>query len=176
MVQYTSHAQFNKFKSSTTGEIDRLTVADLRGSVPSLRPKIFSISCSFLENLTQFYTGASPRGSAPPPTGNPESAPGLILLTDCVYQKTSTNWLTPLIHKFVIKMIQILNSSVVKFCSLLVSGIKILGDISPFCWSLIPLFWTLPLVRHPPTCWRLAWRLSLIRSTYLHMCTGIGGT
>ena len=40
-----------------------------------LRPKIFSISCSFSENLTKLYVGAPPRGLVPPPTGNPGSAP-----------------------------------------------------------------------------------------------------
>ena len=46
---------------------------------PPLRPKIFSISCSFSENLTKSYVGAPPRGSAPPPTGNPGSAPELCV-------------------------------------------------------------------------------------------------
>ena len=54
-------------------------VADLGGAAP-LRPKIFSISCSFSENLTKSYVGAPPRGSAPPPTGNPGSAPGVVLV------------------------------------------------------------------------------------------------
>ena len=46
-----------------------------KGAPPSpLRPKIFSISCSFRENLAKSYVGR-PRGSAPPPTGNPGSAP-----------------------------------------------------------------------------------------------------
>ena len=55
------------------------SVADLGGGAPGARPplqsKIFSISCSFLENLTKSYVGAPPRGLAPPPTGNPGSAP-----------------------------------------------------------------------------------------------------
>ena len=39
-----------------------------------LRTKFFLISCSFWENL---YIGAFPwRAGAPPPTGNPGSAPG----------------------------------------------------------------------------------------------------
>ena len=42
---------------------------------PPLRSKIFSISCSFSENLTKSYVGTPPRGLAPPPTGNPGSAP-----------------------------------------------------------------------------------------------------
>ena len=121
MVQYTFHTQFNKFKSSTIGEIDRPTVADLRRSVPPLRPKIFSISCSFFGSFTKLYIGASPfegrrhllQGFLDPP------------LDWCYWLTvfTSINWLTPLVQKFVIKLIQILNSSVVKFCSLLVSEI-----------------------------------------------------
>ena len=55
------------------------SVVDLGGvhpvHMPPLRPKIFSISCSFWENLTKSYVGAPPRGSVPPPTGNPGSAP-----------------------------------------------------------------------------------------------------
>ena len=42
----------------------------------TLRPEIFSISCSFTENLVISYVGApSPGQLAPPPTGNPGSAP-----------------------------------------------------------------------------------------------------
>ena len=48
-----------------------------KGGASPLRPKIFSISCSFREILTKSYVGTPPRGSAPPPTGNPGSAPGL---------------------------------------------------------------------------------------------------
>ena len=47
----------------------------IQGGAPPQRPKIFSISYSFWENLTKSYVGAPPRGSAPPPTGNPVSAP-----------------------------------------------------------------------------------------------------
>ena len=36
-----------------------------RGAPPPLRPKIFSISCSFLENLTYSYVGAPRRVGAP---------------------------------------------------------------------------------------------------------------
>ena len=43
---------------------------------PPPRPKIFSISCTFWENLTKSYVAPPPGGSAPPPTGNPGSAPG----------------------------------------------------------------------------------------------------
>ena len=51
-------------------------VADLGGApgASPIWPKIFSISCSFSENLTKSYVG-TPRGWAPPPTGNPGSAP-----------------------------------------------------------------------------------------------------
>ena len=42
---------------------------------PPAPPKMFSISCSFSENLVKSYVGA-PGGLAAPPTGNPESAPG----------------------------------------------------------------------------------------------------
>ena len=45
---------------------------------PPLRPKIFSISCSFWENLTK-SCWRPPRGSAPHPTRNPGSAPGIAL-------------------------------------------------------------------------------------------------
>ena len=59
-----------------------IAVADPRGRprrVPPLWPKIFSISCSFLENLAKSYVGAPPPpgGLAPLPTGNLVSAPGL---------------------------------------------------------------------------------------------------
>ena len=37
--------------------------------------QIFSISCSFWENLAQSYVGTSHGGLAPPPRGNPGSAP-----------------------------------------------------------------------------------------------------
>ena len=48
-----------------------LSVADLGGARPARAgPKIFSISCSFYENLAKSYVGA-PRGLA-----NPGSAPG----------------------------------------------------------------------------------------------------
>ena len=49
----------------------------IQGGTPGapLRPKIFSISCSFSENLAKSYVSA-PAGLAPPPTGNPGSAPG----------------------------------------------------------------------------------------------------
>ena len=40
-------------------------------------PEIFSIPCSFSENLAISYVGAPPGWLAPPPTGNPGSAPGL---------------------------------------------------------------------------------------------------
>ena len=43
-----------------------------------LRPKIFSISCSFSENLAKLYVGAPTAGWHPPPLmGNPGSAPGI---------------------------------------------------------------------------------------------------
>ena len=46
------------------------------GARPSLRTKIFSISCSFWKNPANLYVGApSPKGLAPPPTENPVSAP-----------------------------------------------------------------------------------------------------
>ena len=55
------------------------TVADLGGG--PLWPKIFSISCSFSQNLAKAYVGAPPPprpgGLVPPPTGNPGSAPGI---------------------------------------------------------------------------------------------------
>ena len=40
------------------------------------RPKIFSISCSFSQNLAKSYVGTPAGWLAPPPTGNPGSAPG----------------------------------------------------------------------------------------------------
>ena len=43
------------------------------GGAYSLRPKNFSISCSFSENLAKSYVGAPMEGS--PPMGNPGSAP-----------------------------------------------------------------------------------------------------
>ena len=55
------------------------TVADLGdapGAPPSPRSKIFSISCSFSQNLAKIYMLALPPPTlAPPPTGNPGSAP-----------------------------------------------------------------------------------------------------
>ena len=52
------------------------TIGGFNGGAP-LRPKIVSISCSFLQNLAKSYVGAPlPIGLAPPPTGNPGSAPG----------------------------------------------------------------------------------------------------
>ena len=66
-----------KFEFSTS------PVADLGGGAPGarplpLRPKIFSISCSFSQNLAKSYVGVPPPGGlAPPPTGNPGSAPDL---------------------------------------------------------------------------------------------------
>ena len=53
-------------------------VADPRGASPAraphrLRTKIFLISCSFWENQANLYVGAP--GLAPPPAGNPVSAP-----------------------------------------------------------------------------------------------------
>ena len=63
-----------KFEFSTS------PVADLVGAHPArapLRPKIFSISCSFSQNLAKSYVGVPPGGLAPPPTGNPGSAPDL---------------------------------------------------------------------------------------------------
>ena len=61
-------------------------VTDLGGhsrcvAPPPPRPKIFSISCSFLQNLAKSYVGTTPRGLAPPPTGNPGSAPASIQST-----------------------------------------------------------------------------------------------
>ena len=52
--------------------------ADLGGPARApLRHKIFSISCSFSQNLAKSYVGAPPpEGWRPPPTGNPGSAPG----------------------------------------------------------------------------------------------------
>ena len=41
---------------------------------PQLRTKIFLISCIFWEILANLYVGA-PQELAPPPTGNPVSAP-----------------------------------------------------------------------------------------------------
>ena len=52
-----------------------------RGRTPLPRLKIFSTSCSFSENLAISYVGAPPpprphpERLAPPPTGNPGSAP-----------------------------------------------------------------------------------------------------
>ena len=46
----------------------------------TLRPKIFSILCSFSEILAKSYVGA-PRGLAPPPAGNPGFAP-----VDCQFE------------------------------------------------------------------------------------------
>ena len=60
-----------------------VAVADLGGAHPARPPprsKIFSISCSFSENLTKSYVGVPPRGLAPPPTGNPGSAPVLVII------------------------------------------------------------------------------------------------
>ena len=55
-----------------------MAVADLGGAPganpPSPRPKIFSISCSFSRNLANHML-APPGGLAPPPMGNPGSAP-----------------------------------------------------------------------------------------------------
>ena len=54
-----------------------MSVADLGGwpgARPPLQPKIFSISCSFSQNLAKSYVGA-PGELAPPPMGNPGSAP-----------------------------------------------------------------------------------------------------
>ena len=65
----------SKFYSSV-----QYPVADLGGVPPvcaPLRPKLFSISCSFSQNLAKLYVGTPPRGLAPPPTGNPGSAPGI---------------------------------------------------------------------------------------------------
>ena len=45
------------------------------GSTDPPRIKMNLISCSFWENLANLYVG-TPRGLAPPPTGNPGSAPG----------------------------------------------------------------------------------------------------
>ena len=48
------------------------------GGHPGMRPptaKIFSISCSFSQNLAKSYVGASPGRLAPPRTGNPGSTP-----------------------------------------------------------------------------------------------------
>ena len=42
---------------------------------PPLRPKFFSISCSFWGQFAKSYVGAPPGGLAPPPTGNPGCAP-----------------------------------------------------------------------------------------------------
>ena len=63
------------------------TVADLRGGAP-LRTKMFSISCSFSENLAKSYVGAPPPpgGLAPPPTGNPGSAPGQTFWQLCAVE------------------------------------------------------------------------------------------
>ena len=63
-------------------QLVKKAVADLGRGAPGARPdppprpKMFSISCSFSEILTKSYVGAPLRGSAPPPTGNPGSAPG----------------------------------------------------------------------------------------------------
>ena len=43
--------------------------------MPPLWPKIFSISCSFSQNLAKSYVGAPPGGLVPPPMGNPGSTP-----------------------------------------------------------------------------------------------------
>ena len=54
-----------------------LAVVDL-GGAPGVHPpwpKIFSISCSFSQNLAKSYVGAPLGGLAPPHTGNPGSAP-----------------------------------------------------------------------------------------------------
>ena len=45
-----------------------LSSGRFRGA-PPLRSKIFSISCSFSQNLAKSYVGALPGGLAPPPTG-----------------------------------------------------------------------------------------------------------
>ena len=53
---------------------------------PPLRPKNFSISCSFLENLAKSYVGTppSPGELASPPTGNPGSTPDRGILKEVV--------------------------------------------------------------------------------------------
>ena len=48
----------------------------------NLRPKIFSISCSFyLENLAKLYVGAPCKVGAPP-TGNAGTAPAVVATAD----------------------------------------------------------------------------------------------
>ena len=46
------------------------------GVMGGLWPKIFSISCKFLENLSKSYVGAPTLEGRRPSTGNPGSAPG----------------------------------------------------------------------------------------------------
>ena len=47
---------------------------------PPLRPKIFSISCSFLQNLAKIICWCPPPGGlGPPPTRNPGCAPDTYL-------------------------------------------------------------------------------------------------
>ena len=48
-----------------------MPVADLGGApgAPPLRPKMFSFSCSFSENMAKSYVGASPWRVGTPPMG-----------------------------------------------------------------------------------------------------------
>ena len=81
MVTIKSLVEMNNVKCEICGmemKMVYIAVADLGGAHPAPPPppwsKIFSISCSFSENLTKSYV-APPRGLAPSPTGNPGSAP-----------------------------------------------------------------------------------------------------
>ena len=69
MISFTNYIQTNSRTIISGGFRGRAQRA------PPLRPKIFSISCSFSQNLAKSYVGAPPRRLAPPPTGNPGSAP-----------------------------------------------------------------------------------------------------
>ena len=54
-------------------------VADLRGGTPGApRPKIFSISCNFLENFAKSYVGLPSCRVGAPSYGNPGSAPEVL--------------------------------------------------------------------------------------------------
>ena len=60
------------------------------GVRPPLRPKIFSILCSFSEYLAKSYVAPLPGGLAPPPTGNPGSAPGRDLVRCVITRDQNT--------------------------------------------------------------------------------------